>query len=80
MIAQARRNLERMVAAGVSGSPLLREWEVLLERPVAALLPVLTDPHPWARELRHVTPFAGILRAVERARIYRSFATESRDQ
>jgi transcriptional regulator with XRE-family HTH domain len=78
MLVHARRNLARM-AAGASRSPLLREWNVLLERPVAALLPVLTDPHPWARELRQVTPFAGILSAAERARIYRSFTATSSD-
>jgi hypothetical protein len=32
---------------------------------------VLTDPAPWARELRHVTPSAGVLPAAERAHIYK---------
>jgi transcriptional regulator with XRE-family HTH domain len=76
----ARRNLERMAPAGAPRSQLLREWDVLLQRPVAALLPVLIDPGPWARELRHVTPFAGILTAPERAGVYRSFASESGGQ
>ena len=53
---------------------LLREWKALLERPVDALLPVLTDASEWARELRHVTPFGGVLSARERAAVFRDFA------
>ncbi len=64
--------------AQAPGSPFLREWEVLLRRPAEALLPVLTEPSPWSRELRHVTPFAGVLSASERATVFRTFADESR--
>lgn len=74
VLAQARRTLARMIAAAPMPSPLLREWDVLLDRPFAALLPVLTDPRPWARELRHVTPFAGVLSTAERAAVYRASA------
>jgi hypothetical protein len=35
---------------------------------------VLLDPHPRARELRQVTPFAGVLSPAERADVYRHFA------
>jgi hypothetical protein len=49
---------------------------VILDRPLPALLAILTDPSPWARELRHMTPFAGILSARERADVPRQFATE----
>lgn len=73
VLAAARATLARMEArAGVSSQPL-REWRVLLDRPLPALLPLLTDPDPWMRELRHVTPFAGVLTARERARVYREF-------
>lgn len=78
VLAQARRTLSRMQAASPGTSPLLREWAVLLDRPVPALLPVLTDPGSWARELRQVTPFAGVLSARERAAVYRSAATTDR--
>jgi len=74
VLAQARRTLARMAAAAPMPSVLLREWAVLLERPLDALLPVLTDPRPWARELRHVTPFAGVLSGAERAEVYRAAA------
>ncbi len=69
-------HLERMKQR--TRSQLLDEWEVLLARPVSALLPVLTDPDPWARELRHVTPFAGVLSAAERMEVYAAFASDER--
>lgn len=78
VLRQARSNLRRMVAESPVTLPLLREWKVLLDRPVEALLPLLTDPDEWARELRHVTPFAGILSAGERAEVYRAFAAAER--
>ncbi len=74
VLAQARRCLARMRARAGATSQLLREWEVLLDRPAPALLALLTDPDPWARDLRHVTPFAGVLTAAERAEVYRAFA------
>ena len=80
MLALARENLERMRSRAHESSGPLREWGVLLERPLAALLPVLTDPSPWARELRHVTPFAGLLSARERAAVIRGFADMERSR
>lgn len=74
VVAQARRTLKRMRLRAAATSQPLREWAVLLDRPVEALVEVLTDPSPWARELRHVTPFAGILTAAERSQVYASFA------
>ncbi|MEP7384249.1 MAG: hypothetical protein ABI910_21410 [Gemmatimonadota bacterium] len=73
-IAHARATLSLMREANPNASSLLREWDVLLHRPLVALLPVLSDPSQWARELRHVTPFAGVLSARERADVYRQFA------
>jgi len=65
-----------MRAGASKRSQPLREWGVVLDRPVASLAEVLTDPSPWARELRHVTPFAGVLTAEARAEAYRDFAEE----
>jgi transcriptional regulator with XRE-family HTH domain len=73
-LAQARATLGRMASGPAGSSQLIREWHVLLDRPLEALLPLLVDPDPWTRELRHVTPFAGILSAPERAAVYRAFA------
>jgi transcriptional regulator with XRE-family HTH domain len=74
VIARAKSTLDLMLAGSAGSSPFLREWKVLLERPPEALMSVLTDRDPWARELRQVTPFAGILTASERARVYREFS------
>ncbi len=74
VLRRAQQSLARMRALHPDARALLDEWKVLLRRPLDALLPVLTDPSPWARELRHVTPFTGVLSAKERARIYRAFA------
>jgi transcriptional regulator with XRE-family HTH domain len=76
VLAQARRTLATMIQRQGGVSAPLREWEVLLDRPLSGLLPLLTDPDPWARELRHVTPFAGVLTAAERAEVYRKFADD----
>lgn len=79
VLIRARASLARMRALHPAARPLLDEWQCLLRRPLDALLPVLTDLMPWARELRHVTPFTGILSAAERAQVYRAFAQRERD-
>jgi transcriptional regulator with XRE-family HTH domain len=79
VLSRARASLARMRALHPGARLLLDEWQCLLRRPLEALLPVLTDPAPWARELRHVTPFTGILSAAERAQVYREFAQRERD-
>lgn len=73
-LARARANLERMRERHAGAARLLREWKVLLDRPLDALLPILTDPSEWSRELRHVTPFGGVLSARERTALYRAFS------
>lgn len=75
---RARRTLERMLESNPSARPLLSKWQGLLAGPIPEIIEVLYDPRPSARELRHVTPFAGVLRARERARIYREFASSER--
>ena len=78
VLARARKSLARVRALHPGARPLLDEWRVLLRRPLDALLPVLSDSSPWARELRHVTPFTGVLSAAERADVYRKFALAER--
>ncbi len=68
VLARARATLAKMQRVAPT-SQAVKEWVVLLDRPLVALLPVLTDPSPWARELRHQTPFAGVLSAGERTAI-----------
>jgi transcriptional regulator with XRE-family HTH domain len=74
VLERARQTLARMESIASGPSQPIREWSVLLDRPLTALLEVLTDPSPWARELRHVTPFAGVLSTGERAEVFRVFA------
>lgn len=74
VLARAQASLARMRALHPGAHHLLDEWALLLRRPLSALLPVLQDASPWSRELRHVTPFTGVLSAGERARVYRAFA------
>lgn len=78
VLALARATLSRMIEKHLSAAPILREWDLLLDRPLPDLIGLLTDPAPRARELRHVTPFAGILSAAERAATYRAFARQER--
>jgi len=78
VLERARRTLARMSEVASPSSQPLREWSVLLDRPIEALVPVLTDLSGWARELRHVTPFAGVLSAEERKEVLRVFALEEK--
>lgn len=70
---RARKNLERMSRLHPGAGPLLSRWRSLLDGPVDEVLEVLLDPRPSARELRHVTPFAGVLTGPARAAVYRQF-------
>lgn len=77
VLKKARRVLDNMIARHPSAASLLQEWRIHLSRPITELIELLSDIRPHARELRQVTPFAGILSAGERAAIYRSFETTS---
>jgi transcriptional regulator with XRE-family HTH domain len=69
----AKRNLARMATQSPGAASLWREWRHALSRPVDEVVEVLLDPRPAARELRHVTPFAGVLTPTERWSVYRRF-------
>jgi transcriptional regulator with XRE-family HTH domain len=72
-LVQARKVLDLMRRRHPHAEPLLGEWDVLLNRPLPDLLDLLVDQSPRARELRHVSPFAGVLSAVERTDAYLTF-------
>lgn len=78
VLARARESLAHMRTLHPTARQLLDEWQVVLRRPVEALVKVLCDRSMWARELRHVTPFTGVLSARERAQVYRKFAAAER--
>jgi transcriptional regulator with XRE-family HTH domain len=73
VLARARRNLATMRQRNPHAHHLLDAWAIHLQRSTGDLTSLLSDPSPWACELRHVTPFGGVLSAEERARAYRSF-------
>lgn len=76
VLARAWGNLSLMRKNHPEAENLFLEWEVILNRPVPEMAPALVDPSPRSRELRQVTPFAGVLTAEERAEVYRSFRRE----
>lgn len=80
VLEEARKTLHRMREGSPTPIPLLREWEVLLDLPTEHLISLLTDSDPHARELRQVTPFAGVLSAPERARVYQAFAEDEKER
>lgn len=73
----ARTNLRRMAEAGPGARELLAEWRRSLMWPLDELVALLTDPSQRARELRQVTPFAGVLSPRDRWQAYRRFRDES---
>jgi hypothetical protein len=56
---------------------MLRRWRCWLGLPVAELISRMLDPGLDARDMRQVSPFAGVLTAQERALVLRNFRRES---
>lgn len=78
VLRKARRTLDLMRRTHPHAAPLLTEWDGILRRPILEIVEVLLDPEPKGRELRQVTPFAGVLSAKERAQSYKRFAAYER--
>jgi transcriptional regulator with XRE-family HTH domain len=72
VLAKARRNLAVMRRANDDGGaePWFAEWERRLGGSRADLVEALVSPAQHARDLRQVTPFAGVLSDEERRVIY----------
>jgi transcriptional regulator with XRE-family HTH domain len=73
VVRKARRNVARMLQANPDASALLSAWRRALLLPTSDLIDLLQDPRPHARELRHVSPFSGVLSPGERWDVYRRF-------
>lgn len=70
----ARRNLDRWQSKWGDRTPIwVDQWRVILRRPLPEIAALLTEPGETATRLRQSTPFAGVLTAVERRRIYAAF-------
>lgn len=72
-IKTARRNISRMRSLNPHAIPLLDEWGRILEGTTDQIIARMLDPGEHGRELRQVTPFAGVLSPAKRAAVYRSF-------
>lgn len=75
VIELARRNVCRMRIQNPDASPLLDEWERILDGTVDQIVARMLDPSEHGRDLRQITPFAGVLTSAQRAAVYRSFRT-----
>ncbi len=70
----ARRNLETWLARyGASPPRALEEWRAILEQPWPDIAALISDPGESATRLRQSSPFAGVLTAAERKRVYEAF-------
>ena len=72
-IAIARQNIDKMRSANPHAWRLLDEWERILRGMTIQIVARMLDPSEHARDLRQVTPFAGVLTPVQRDGVYRSF-------
>jgi len=72
-LARAKLSLERAEKIHPDARNLWDQWRRLLRLPIHELISNLLDPGMEARDMRQVSPFAGILGASERARVLRKF-------
>jgi hypothetical protein len=70
----ARRNLATWARRyGNSLPPALAEWRAAIDRPWPEIAALITDPGESATRMRQSSPFAGVLTAAERRRVYEAF-------
>ncbi|OFZ78719.1 MAG: hypothetical protein A2583_08215 [Bdellovibrionales bacterium RIFOXYD1_FULL_53_11] len=77
-IARAERNLKKMTGIHHNANALLCRWSLWLTLPSSELARLLLDPGLMARDMRQVSPFAGILSADDRAKILKRFRREQK--
>jgi excisionase family DNA binding protein len=73
------RRLRRLHPEGASWEWLDR-WQVVLDDGVEAVLDALTSSSAYAIELRHTSPFAGILTEHERRTVLNAYAESRQDR
>jgi hypothetical protein len=71
LLAEPRRRVAEWQRACTMNPKYPQAWSVLLNGPIETLVEVLLDPGEVATELRHVSPFAGIIDMETRERIWR---------
>ena len=73
VLKHAQRNLSFMKERNPHAHSLLNEWHNILSRPIDKIIAAVLDPGLHSRDLRKVTPFAGVLSTAERTKVYRDF-------
>ena len=74
LLKEVRRTLAAWRSRYGSDTPrALDEWKTILDRPWPEIAAFITDPGERATRLRQSTPFAGVLSARERERVYAAF-------
>ena len=73
VLAVARRNLARLKELHPHAAPILGVWERALVLPLDELSERMLATDTEACEMRHVSPFAGVLDAATRTRVIRAF-------
>jgi hypothetical protein len=69
-----RNNLKRWRQRWSADAPAWYvEWQEIMRRPWSAIASLITEPSEEAARLRQSSPFAGVLSAQERERIYEAF-------
>jgi hypothetical protein len=69
-----RKNLKRWRARWDRDVPAwYEEWSAIVQRPWPQIAAIITEPSEQGARLRQSTPFAGVLSAAERRRIYEAF-------
>jgi len=74
LIDKAKHNLQRWRERSAGEpAPWMGEWARILTRPCLEIAAVMTGMNATSTRLRQSSPFAGILSASERKRIYEAF-------
>ncbi|MCH7507287.1 MAG: helix-turn-helix transcriptional regulator [Proteobacteria bacterium] len=74
VLKHAQRNLSLMWDRNPHAHKLFAEWRSILSSPIDKIVTAVLDSDLHGRDLRKVTPFAGVLSTNERTRVYRNFA------
>ena len=72
-VKKARQNLRRMAKQHSAVRSLFERWGSWLNLPTEDLISKILDPGLMARDMRQVTPFAGVLSPSQRAKILSQF-------
>ena len=69
----ARRNISRMRSVNPHAWRLLDDWDRILNGSTSQIVAFMLDPGEHGRDLRQVSPFAGVLTPAQRVAVYSSF-------